>query len=73
LERHKVEYDATHGYFPLWEPVLRSNGTPIKNAAGKITRIQQVTVTARMVAAWTWHLPVNVADRDKLPVLRPRL
>lgn len=73
LERQKVEYDATHGYFPLWEPVLRSNGTPIKNATGKISRIQQVTVTARMVAAWTWYLPVNVADRDKLPVIRPRL
>jgi hypothetical protein len=73
LERHKVEYDATHGYFPIWEPVLRSNGTPIKNGAGKITRIQRVTVSARMVAAWTWYLPVNVADRDKLPVLRPRL
>lgn len=73
LERHKVEYDATHGYFPIWEPVLRSNGTPIKNGAGKITRIQPVTVSARMVAAWTWYLPVTIADRDKLPVLRPRL
>jgi hypothetical protein len=73
LAQHKVEYDSIHGYFPLWEPVLRTNGTPIRNSTGKITRIQPVVVTANMVAAWTWYLPENSADRDTLPVLRPRL
>jgi hypothetical protein len=71
--RHKIDYDSTHGYFPLWEPVLRANNQPVVNSAGKIKRIQAVKISARMVAAWTWHIPLNPGERDKLPVLRPRL
>jgi hypothetical protein len=71
--RHKIEYDSTHGYFPLWEPVLRANGQPVLNSTGQFKRIQPVNITAKMVAAWTWHIPLSPAERDKLPVLRPRL
>lgn len=70
---HKIEYDGTHGYFPLWEPVLRRNKAPLTNSSGKVFRIQQVKVTADMVAAWTWFLPEKEADRGKLAVIRPKV
>lgn len=70
---HKIEYDATHGYFPLWEPFMKKDKSPVTNANGKITRIQPVKVSADMVAAWTWFLPENPADRDKVAVIRPKV
>jgi len=70
---HKIEYDGTYGYFPLWEPVLKANKSPVTDSSGKISRIQQVQVTADMVAAWTWFLPESLADRNKLAVIRPKV
>lgn len=70
---HKIEYDATHGYFPLWEPQLRKNGNPIRNIAGKISKIKPVVISADMVAAWTWYMPQTPALRRDTPVIRPRV
>lgn len=73
---HKIEYDATHAYFPLWEPQLRRNGrnrSPYRNSSGKISRIQQVRVSADMVTAWTWYMPDSPALRSETPVIRPRV
>jgi hypothetical protein len=68
---HKVDYDTQYGYFPLWEPVLKADKTPVKKA-GKISRIQKVTITPEMIAGWTWNLPVDPKEREKAQVLRAK-
>lgn len=68
---HKVDYDATHGFFPLWEPVLNKNKTPVIKA-GKISKIQKVEISPDMIAGWTWNLPLDPKERNKSAVLRPK-
>jgi hypothetical protein len=67
---HKVDYDNTYGYFPLWQPVTL-HGNPIIKS-GKISKIQKVIITPEMIAGWTWNLPVDVKDREMSVVLRPK-
>ena len=68
---HKVDYDATHGYFPLWQPVLKANNAPVIKA-GKISKIQKVIINPEMIAGWTWNLPVDPKERELSQVLRPK-
>jgi hypothetical protein len=68
---HKVDYDATHGFFPLWEPALKKDKTPVMKS-GKISRIQKVEVSPDMIAGWTWSLPLDVKERNKSVVLRAK-
>ncbi len=68
---HKVDYDATHGFFPLWEPVLKKDKTPVMKS-GKISRIQKVEVSPDMIAGWTWSLPLDAKERNKSVVLRAK-
>ena len=72
MQIHKVDYDASFGYFPLWEPVLKADKTPVTKQ-GKISKIQKVVISPEMIAGWTWSLPLDVKDRNKAVVLRAKI
>ena len=71
--RHRIEYDPANGlgYFPLWEPYQHVDGTPVRDANGKIEVVHPVIVTSDMVAAWSWFFPLDPEDVDRTWAIRP--
>ena len=72
---HKVEYDSASnsGFFPLWEPERFRSGAPVLDGSGKIRRAIKVVATKKMIAGWTWYMPVDLEDEGKLHVICPRI
>jgi hypothetical protein len=60
-----------YGNFPLWAPLQDGHGAPIVDAAGQMTHAHPLSVTADMVAAYTWiSLPLQ-SNRKMVWVIRP--
>lgn len=72
-KKHRIKYSKVGGqwiaHMPLWEAVKKKNGDPVKNSAGKISRIRKIEVTSRMIESWSWFTPdpnLVLGGKDKI-------
>ena len=65
-DKHRVELLGFKGFFPLWLPRLDAAGRPVRKA-GKISALQEVTVSQKMASGWSWYYAKGESPDDSAP------
>jgi hypothetical protein len=65
-DKERVELVGLEGFFPLWLPRLDAAGRPVRKA-GKISALQEVTVSQKMASGWSWYYAKGESPDDSAP------